>query len=506
MTLQRAGYDALAYELLGKWLSEDVRIRVHVRVDGRILETNARYLNPEGSGVTLLSVDFEQWFADPEALAQAESLIEQPSTGLVVAGLGRLADELTHVQVDSQQVIRVKFGGQGPGAYEDTVISEIGNVPPPRTTSTLSADAAELWEGTWDEESWMFEQLPIRFRMEINAADELGFKYQSVYQDVPYGPNWVTSAVQNARFDGPRRAVDPATGHVFILTIDPADRGDRFIDVIEGDPGTLGWSPAGRGPETLAGRWIFERHLFRAGLDCDEAATPVEITICRDELLARGDFEMSELYRELIRSVTRDRERSLRASQRGFLTKRDSDCRSDDVVDRGCLARLYADRIVALQRLRDPSLGDGSRFDTKYAVSILANGVDLRQNTAARLAMYPLDMEAGTAEWRLDANGLLYEQSYVDTRVVWPAEVAIRYSDMFFVGVSGEVFTAAHMAPADSVAYSAIQAEYGFAPWRVEQDGRRAFLSIWRETEEGVPDLVRDWLNRHPIPDLEAWD
>ena len=142
--------------------------------------------------------------------------------------------------------------------HEDTVISEIGNVPQSEATPTLSTDEADLWEGTWDEESWISAAPPIRFRLEIHGPDELGFEYQSEYQDVPYGPNAIRSAVQNARFEGPRRAVDPATGHVFLLTLDPDDEGARVIDVVEGDPGSLGWSPAaGMGPETLEGRWIF---------------------------------------------------------------------------------------------------------------------------------------------------------------------------------------------------------------------------------------------------------
>ena len=106
----------------------------------------------------------------------------------------------------------------------------------------------------------------------------------------------------------------------------------------------------------------------------------------------------------------------------------------------------------------------------------------------------------------IDATGLLYMQSYVDERVVWPADVAIRHSDMFFVGTGGEVWAAAHMAPADSVAYAEINAEYGFESWRIELDAGRDFLTIWAETEETVPDMVREWLDRHPIPDVEAWD
>lgn len=391
-----------------------------------------------------------------------------------------------------------------PGARsEDTMISEIGNVPQAEATPTLSADEAELWEGNWNEQSWIPYEAPLRFTLDIYGRDRLGFKYQSTYQDVPYGPNWISSAILSAQFDGPQRAVDPVTGHVFLLTVDPADRGARVIDVIEGDPGSLGWSPAEHlGPETLEGRWIFNRSVFRTGFDCDATITAIETTICRDEMLAQGDLEMNALYGELMRSVTPDQEQALRASQRGFLTSRDSDCQNDDDVDKRCLARHYADRLVALQRLQDPSLGDGSRFDAEYAKSILANGVDLRDNTAARMAMYPLQMETETVEWQGDESGLLFEGSYVGTLGVGAVDVEIRYSDMFFVGVGGGVVSAAHMAPADSVSYR----EYGFDPLAIQRHAGRDFLTIWREAEEFEPSLVRDWLGRHPIPDMVPWD
>ena len=378
--------------------------------------------------------------------------------------------------------------------HEDTVISEIGPVPWPGATGTVSADAAELWAGTWYDPSETSLRDNIYARMEIYGVHEHGFDYGIERRDVPYGPNATWSGEQTAWFEDPRRARDRETDRTFLLTIDPADPYARVIDVVDGASGR---------PE---GRWIFDRPFFRTGFDCDAAATPVETAICGDATLARGDFEMSELYGELIGSVAPDGERPLRTSQRDYLARRDSDCQSDDGVDERCLARLYADRLVVLQRLKDPTLGDGPRFDTKYAMSVLANGGDLRQNTAARLAMYPLQMEEGTAVWGLDAGGLLYEQSYVDTRVVWPADVEIRYSDMLYVGTGGEVWTAAHMAPADSVSYSEINAEYGFEPWRIELDAGRDFLTIWGEAEEGVPDMVRDWLDRHPVPDLEAWD
>ena len=107
---------------------------------------------------------------------------------------------------------------------------------------------------------------------------------------------------------------------------------------------------------------------YRAGFDCEQAATPVETTICGNELLARGDLEMNVLYREIIESGGAAREQSLRSGQREFISRRDNECQTTDGgVDEGCIARLYSDRLVALRRLGDPSLGGGPRFDADLA-------------------------------------------------------------------------------------------------------------------------------------------
>ncbi|WP_419937585.1 RDD family protein [Candidatus Palauibacter sp.] len=368
---------------------------------------------------------------------------------------------------------------------------------------TLLLEEYEVWVGDWYDESATHLDDNIYYRLGISAVHAYGFAYELEYHDVPYGPNAYWSGERSARFVGPRRAEDPMTGHVFLLSVDPVDRHARVIDVLEGRPGTLKWSPAG-GPETGNGQFVFSRSAFRAGFDCDQAATPVEITICHDELLALGDLEMNELYRELVESAAIEQERSLRIGQRAFLTQRNGDCEKDDGVDRGCIARLYANRLVALRRIEDPSLGVGPRFDADYARALLRRGSDLRRHTDARLAMYPLEMRVGetgaTVDWQSDESGLLYEQTYTDTRIVWPADVEIRYSDMFFVGAGGTVFSAAHMVPADSTwaAESLPEADLS----RLELAAGRDVLTIWPETRDAVPDLVRAWMDRHPYPVL----
>lgn len=358
------------------------------------------------------------------------------------------------------------------------------------------------WLGDWYDESVTDLEDNVYFRLGISNAHEYGFEYLFEERSVPYGPNAIWSEERSARFVGPGRALDLVTGQVFVLSIDPADRHARVLDVLEGRPGQLEWS-ADMGDGIVNGQFVFERSVYRAGFDCDDATTAVETTICRNELLALGDLEMNGLYRELIENAAAERAQSLQVGQRAFLAQRDGDCVENGDVDEGCVARLYADRLVSLRRSQDPSLGSRPRFDADYARGLLQRGVDLRRNTDARLAMYPLEMKVGetgeTVDWRSDESGLLYEQTYTNTRPMWPADTDIRYSDMFFVGAGGAVISAAHMAPADSAwAPESLPEEQRLS--RLESAAGRDVLTIWRETEDALPDLVRAWLDRHPYP------
>lgn len=328
-------------------------------------------------------------------------------------------------------------GGREPGENADVVENATNTMAEsPRVSGTGAEGTAEgapvvlepdeylLWEGDWYEASSGSVEDNVYFRLEVFGAGQHGFGYRLEQRDVPYGPNAVWSQEQTARFDGPLRA----TGHAFSLSVDPADRHARVIDVAGGDAEALGWSVPDWGV-TAKGRFVFEKSVYRPGFDCDAAATPVETAICGNELLAPGDFEMNTLYGELIEGGGPELERSLRASQRRFLVQRDGECQ--EKAGRAAEARVgrrHADRLAALGRLREPSLGDGPRFDADFAKALLQAGTDLRTTTEAQRAMYPLEMRVGEngerVDWQCDDSGVLFEQTYVDTNA-WPADVEI---------------------------------------------------------------------------------
>ena len=217
---------------------------------------------------------------------------------------------------------------------------------------------------------------------------------------------------------------------------------------------------------------------------------------------------MSTVYRELLNEFPAESAARLRSSQRAWLNDRNRSCLSGNAVDDICLARLYSDRLAALAKLQDPSMGVKPGFDAAYALALVTSGRDLRHDTPTRLAIYPQRLaDATKVQWRTDESGFLFEQTYVDTRVVWPATVEFRYSDMLFVGSTGAVWTAAHTEPLVS-----LDIFRKYQRWRVWMEAGRDPFTIRSESgfestdaplaTDEVPGLVRDWLNRHPISEI----
>lgn len=248
---------------------------------------------------------------------------------------------------------------------------------------------------------------------------------------------------------------------------------------------------------------------YEAGFDCGQAATPVEEAICGNEWIALGDREMTSAYRVLRARSSGEDGAALLASQRAWLSRRNRDCVGDDeAVDDICLARLYSDRLVELARTGDLELGAGPRFDAAYARALLVRGTDLRLDPAARLAMYPHVMaEEGTYSWQADESGLLFEQEYTASGTLSGGDagaVTFRYSEVMYVGEDGAVWTARHTAPVMSPErYRELE------PGRVWMRAGRDPFTIRAGTgvesielptaADDVPDLVRSWLDRHPI-------
>ncbi|MDE2915107.1 MAG: lysozyme inhibitor LprI family protein [Paracoccaceae bacterium] len=370
----------------------------------------------------------------------------------------------------------------------------------------IAASSAEtrdgLWEGSWLNRSSSLEDNLYEI-LTISDVDAEGFTYSFECRDVPYGPNARWTAEERAIFRGPFNAQDQASGQTFSVAVNPDDRHDRVIGA--GKERSYDGEFCSPSYEDASDEFVFQRSIYRAGFDCDQAATPVEFAICGNELIAFGDRTMTMAYRELMGAISDEDRQSLRASQRAWLRERNRSCASGDTVDDVCLARLYAHRLAALGKLLDAGLGNEPRFDAPYAITLLVRGVDLRQNAAVRLALYPLDMDRmGSTAWQADESGLLFEQTYTKERWLFPANVNFRYSDMLFVASDGAIWTAAHTEPLLSVAQIDHHNPYqlwiaaGRDPFTIRSETGIESSDVPALTDT-LPNLVRGWLKRHPV-------
>jgi hypothetical protein len=80
----------------------DMRIRMHVRFDGEIVETNATAR--EGNSITLMDLDFNQLLAEEDALDRV--LNSEPET---IAEMQELVSEVEGITVETASPVRIRF-------------------------------------------------------------------------------------------------------------------------------------------------------------------------------------------------------------------------------------------------------------------------------------------------------------------------------------------------------------------------------------------------------------
>ena len=88
-----------------KPMFEGMRMWVRVRVEGTISETNARYVNPKKTGLTLSKIDFGKLMADEKGFAKLQALGQNPSPNQMRTAL----KGLPYIQADEQKIIKIKF-------------------------------------------------------------------------------------------------------------------------------------------------------------------------------------------------------------------------------------------------------------------------------------------------------------------------------------------------------------------------------------------------------------
>ena len=86
----------------------------------------------------------------------------------------------------------------------------------------------------------------------------------------------------------------------------------------------------------------------KPSIDCNQAATWAEISICSDQRLARLDRKLDQKFYELYQAVDRSRKTKIQSEQRIWISNM-RECEGyGDGVD--CLIRKYSNRLQSLDR------------------------------------------------------------------------------------------------------------------------------------------------------------
>ena len=450
----------------------------------------------------------EQETPDPSRPIQSEYVVDRRwhevrPIRLAVATLALLGGQIFMAEIDSTETVTTK-----PDTAESKEIlptepktglplePECGVDVKAPVASSVESGPANLWAGKWFSADSHVEKNVYEI-LRVTGVDARGFTYQFECRDTPYGPNahWLDEA--RAFYGSSLQADDDANGRTFRLSIDPVDHHIRSIETQFREYEPVGCSVTGEGQDT---KFVYQRTTFNAGFDCARATTPIEVSICGQELLSLGDLEMTKAYTLLRAASSAEDAKVLLDSQRAWLKQRNNACvNADGVVNDVCLARVYSNRLVELARLGDSALGDRPLLDAGYAMILLGRGADIRLDTAVRLAMYP--MVVGTKQWRADGGGIMFESTCTDTRIVWPSDVEFRYSSMLFIGSEGTVWNARHIEPlADVRELNRYQlwSEAGGDPFMIRSDDGFESSDPAKISDE-VPKLVQTWLIEHPI-------
>lgn len=335
----------------------------------------------------------------------------------------------------------------------------------------IGVKKAEKWKGEWLNEEFKPGGRTYDY-LNITAVNSRGFEYHFLSRDVPYGLNEVQSETSFASFGDATHAGDLRAKKKFILVLNPKNKYARTIEV----NGT---------------RYLLQQALFKAGFNCDKAGTPIEHAICRDELLAKGDLQLNKDYRDLRKSLSRRGKRKLRSRQRSWAQARNRNCQKSAEADNACLARSYADRLAALAKLKNRSLGRAPRYDAAYVMGILKINRNITQDLPTQLAIFGRNFQLVPAPKFQRGRGLVMVMGkFNKTEVIWPSDVEFNISTLLLVERKGRVWTAIHTVPVGEIP-------------EAMQSRVKSSLDVRGDpglTKNDWPPVLKKWVRDHPLP------
>ncbi|MDH4224715.1 MAG: lysozyme inhibitor LprI family protein [Deltaproteobacteria bacterium] len=218
--------------------------------------------------------------------------------------------------------------------------------------------------------------------LNIDKVTAAGFNWETLDRDVPYGPNEVITSGSAVFTDGLH-----AEDKQVVVPLDPNSPKQKWTFTLK-EGGTKRQKTVtvkipGNENEPV---YHFIPSTYETGFDCDKASTPIEQGLCHDKRLAQADKEMGGLYKAAKAKLSKREAAGLVADQKNWLKQRNT-CQKGKEADGICLSLSYANRMAALQKVMDPSLGKAPMFDGDYLAGIYKKGMKPEQNTPFLLVL-----------------------------------------------------------------------------------------------------------------------
>ncbi|MDH5392595.1 MAG: lysozyme inhibitor LprI family protein [Gammaproteobacteria bacterium] len=291
--------------------------------------------------------------------------------------------------------------------------------------AALESSAEKKWAGTWDESKDPSENPTVYYYLNIKLNED-GFDWDSVYRDIPYGPN---EEYQNgsATFINAFKAIDTKNNKMFILA-EPSEEKKSI---------TIRNTTQNSNAEVF----YFKPVYYKAGFNCAKASNQIEKTICSDKRLAQADIEINQQYKAAKKSFAKPKQKDLKTAQRQWIKKRNSCTKTKNTV-KSCLALSYAHRLAALQKINDPRLGKGDSVDALYLLGLQKTQAKLNNSIPFLLVLASEQEEIAIDLTNHKAHNLSYSVSrtgdktalkaqYNYEAICWPAD-CIKYISFDF--------------------------------------------------------------------------
>ena len=182
-----------------------------------------------------------------------------------------------------------------------------------------------------------------------------------------------------------------------------------------------------------------------ASFNCEKAGTPIEKSICANEVLDELDSQLGQLYGELKGSLSSSKVEALTKQQHDWLKKRDTSCEAYEI---DCLRDLYEQRIADLSH---SSSSNSPRITSKPSTVVSTDKLSTSSKVSLRsVGPIQFGMEISKAQ---EVSGVEFKRENQSAHCAIITPVGKLENDINFIAVD-DVIVSANIFTTQSQAFN----------------------------------------------------